>query len=62
LIKEFVGTRDTAGLYCFGIIRFCLAAEPQLKLRAGPGMICPEDTPGCLNAWAPGMPHQGYSM
>jgi len=62
LIKEFVGTRDTAGLHCFGIICFCLAAGPQLKLTAGPGMICPENTPECLNAYAPGMPHQVYSM
>jgi hypothetical protein len=62
LIKGFVRTRDTAGLHCFGIMRFYLAAQPQLKLTASPGMICPENTPGRPNAYAPGIPHLGYSM
>jgi len=36
--------------------------EPQLMLTAGPGMIGPGYTPGYPNAYAPGMPYQGYSM
>ena len=47
---------------CFDIIGFFLAAEPQLMLTAGPGMIGPGYTPGYPNAYAPGMPYQGYSM
>jgi len=60
--KEFVGITDVVGLHCFDIVGFSLAAEPQLMLTAGPGMIGPGYTPGYPNAYAPGMPYQGYSM
>lgn len=44
------------------LVAFFSAAEPQLMLTAGPGMIGPGYTPAYPNAYAPGMPYQGYSM
>ncbi|XP_047097901.1 clathrin heavy chain [Schistocerca piceifrons] len=36
--------------------------EPQLMLTAGPGMVGPGYVPGYTNAYAPGVPYQGYGM
>lgn len=40
------------------------AAEPQLMLTAGPGMMAPGYAPAYPTAYSPnpGMPYQGYSM
>jgi hypothetical protein len=55
-------TRHTAPFHCSYFVCFSFAAEPQLMLTAGPGMIGPGYTPGYPNAYAPGIPYQGYSM
>jgi hypothetical protein len=44
---------------------FVFAAEPQLMLTAGPGMMAPGFSPGYAPpgaAYAPNMPYQGYGM